>query len=589
MILVSPISVEQKNDSCQLLKNEFIDKEQIYSLDIIREFIGNSNSLKNSIWSFDVDPVAKLKQSKIKGLGNRQKLVIRLLHKEFFQYDNPFFMQQNYLANKIGCDRTRITKVINFLVKKGIIIKLTYKSKNDTESNILIPSIQYLQVLTNQNGNRFKSNVNILKEEQKACAVLVCKYLILGQSAVLISKLLKNNKKKNTIYKDIIYKNSIKEIKSTPYSNEAKNSSFKESPSGSNLETRHMKHKLNIKSKIIKHKLQYKKTNTLRDKFKKQNTLDADPLKQQFKKAFESAKEKDFDNFDYRTEKPLNTYISFEYDIDMLMHFKYADRYGTEYAEKEKKLRRFLIELAEADIPLNYKLSNVFIKQYNAVKHPKFTKTKISDESKTYINTVIVITHYLHFRCDGNIKMLLTAIKRLNSDGTHSKSLKYLRKWSALDFLLDHKNNGYMDTFLCENDKDFSGTVYHKKAKYPQAQEKWRDIFINVYHNNDRGEEDYKRYRNGLVTFLDNLIDTVIQEQRAMLGFKLTVASKRNGETFPILQEYLGYLMDNYGRGLLVKDIIEGVNWNNFINHRMRGEYGYTNFWHKLDKSQLVN
>jgi len=501
-------------------------------------------------------------------------------------------MRQSYLANKIGCDRTYITRILNFLVKKGLIIRLTYKSKNNTKINILIPSIQYLQILIDQNstGGTFRGDTNkgILKEEQRVCAVLVCKYLILGQSAVLVHKLLKNNGKNFTIYKYNIYNTSIKEIKSTSYSNEIKTISFKESPSGSNLEAKSMGHKLNIKSKIIRHKLKCKKTNTLRDKFKKQNTLDINPLKQQFMKAFESAKSKDFDNFDYRTEKPLNTYIAFEYDIDMQMHFKYADRYGTEYAEKEKKLRRFLIELAEADIPLNYKLSNIFLKQYNAVDHPKFTKTRIDKESKTYINTVITITHYLHFKCNGNIKMLLTAIKRLNSDGTYSKALKYLQKWSALDFLLDYKNNGYMDTFLCGDDKDFSGTVYHKKAKYPDAQMKWKNIFINAYHNNDRGEEDYKRYRNGLVTFLDNLIDTVIQEQRAMLGFKLTVASKRDGETFPILQEYLGYLMDNYGRGLLVKDIIEGVNWNNFINHRMRGEYGYTDFWYKLDKNQLV-
>jgi hypothetical protein len=73
---------------------------------------------------------------------------------------------------------------------------------------------------------------------------------------------------------------------------------------------------------------------------------------------------------------------------------------------------------------------------------------------------------------------------------------------------------------------------------------------------------------------LDRRIFQITDQNVDTCGFKLLIRAQRKPA---ILDEYFQYLKDiNCFRCV---EVINDLNWNNFVNHKMRGEYDYKNFW----------
>ena len=163
--------------------------------------------------------------------------------------------------------------------------------------------------------------------------------------------------------------------------------------------------------------------------------------------------------------------------------------------------------------------------------------------------------------------------------------LKYMKKWDILDFLLDFKNKGYFAKFLVSEDAEFGSLIFRRKPKYEQANVKFKEIYAqSLYPDNfKKGTELFDRYQFILTRFLDNMIDRVLSENRKLEGFKLTVPVRdAYEEKAPLMQEYIMFLCDFLGRKCSPTQI-ESY-WDAFVQNKMRGEYGYNNFWKRNKK-----
>jgi len=311
------------------------------------------------------------------------------------------------------------------------------------------------------------------------------------------------------------------------------------------------------------------------------------PLNSIFETLSELKERNNFECIDKNELLFINPYIYKKYNIDLNDLFKSIQEENINFIDADIKLRTMLLTLFCESIDFDFVISDSLINYFNSKENKKFTKTKVNKNkaTKKYLKCVILFTYYKNYICK-DISKLKIAIDRLDKHGLESQKFKFLKKWDILDFFLDAKDSGYISGFLEEDHWVFKNSLFNRKSKYEPAQAKWKSIFISSYENKDRGELDYKKHKSKLVLFLDWLIDCLMHDQRSLCGFKLTVPVKRNGSTIsemPVLQEYLLYIRQTLGRGLLVKDIVEIVNWHNFVNHRMRGEYGYEKFWKRLD------
>jgi hypothetical protein len=508
-------------------------------MDDLNDFVFHFNETEISPWNGINNPIAIFKKFGLRKFGKHQINVINYLNDKFFSTNRVFYAKQSFLAKELFTERTLINKALNALCRKGIIFKVdndTYDSKNNRV--VFLPSSKFLSKIV------IKKDKSAISVEERYCAVLARKYVELQNCAVLARKLLK--------YRCF----------SNPLGNIKDNNIYNIEVSTSYLRGFQPLEEERVTS--VRHKLSVKMPNDLQKVFN------------------ETSKDK------FRVLKPsqintLSKHISHRYGFDIKSLLKHADKPNTPYGERENKVRQQLLELLRDNVDIGYIDVDKAIRYFNSINHPRFQSTKIDKESKTYMQAVIAINHTIHYVCGGDYYLFKEGINNLKNYGLRSNIFVFTNKWTIIDFAADYKNKGYLQTF-CNNDGEVSFRVNRRKSNYPEAMEKWKDIFIERYTDETKGKNDFRKFESRLTIFLDKIIDTMVFEQRYLCGFKLTVPAN-NGA--PILAEYLAYLLDSFGSGFLVNDIVEHTNWLNFVNQKMRNEYGYKNFWVKLDKLEI--
>ena len=537
-------------EDSQLIKNKYLQKDnnqKDYNLqNDLNDYVYYFNQMKHSPWNESNNIFRIIKKFGIKKLGKCQKRIIDYLNINFFSKNRAFYAKHDFLSKQLGIDRRRISKALNVMCSKGLILKVDHKIHRMKNNRVVyLPSARFIA----KNNTNIKGTVDSagIDAELSDCALLRRKYVKLKSCSLLLRKLLEYKDFPNAI--GILKANNIISYKvSTTY--------LRVFQTQKDLEGTSMRHKL-----MIKGSLESELANTL-------------------------AKTK-LDNFRIllpRDIKILSKSIAKKYSLDLKHLFKFADKANTPYGGKQNRIRQQLIELLEAGIPIDYVSTDKAIKYFNSVDHPRFQKTTIKKNSQSYLYTAISVTHCMHFICKNDYLSLKDGINNLKGFGLRSSIFVFLNKWSLLDFVSDHKNKGYLDSF-CNGDGAVAFKVNQKVSRYPDAMQKWQEIFIEQYSNQEKGAKDFRKYESKLTTFLDALIDITIFENRYMSEMKLTVPTRVNGMLrAPLLKEYLVFLLDSFGSGFLVNDVVESTNWENFVQQRIRNEFGYKNFWVKLDK-----
>ena len=528
------------------------------------------NKSSFSIWTKNHDPLCELKKQNVKNLSIKQTQAIYFLH-SFFKKEKPVFFRLEKLAQKLDLSQSNVSRFLSSLENKNIISKINWKTGNKGHGYkvMLLPSSPNIVQKYIKEGTK-NSEINEHKHDFLKNFMFVCNS----------PKLLK----KNQSFLQVYYKLFIYTNISFNYFASQKNKRLMHDKIVQELKPSFcpLKEEKPMRYNLKRKTIDSIKKQSIKDKFaKKYSQIPCIPKR--IKNIIEvhktkPIKERTLNNIEIRA---LNQQISLKYNIDLKTLFPSADKISLNYEKVENKVRLMMFELLINNIDLDFTNSDILIDAFNNIKNKRFSKTQINIQNKTYLKTVIALTYQMSIE-NYSVDSLLLAIKRLNESECIHKKLLQISKINFLLFVSDIDDKSILEAYTKEDTIEFKNKIYARKSKYEESFKKFKYIFIDAYYKKETGERNFKRSSSALSSFLDNLIDKIKYRNLNLCGYKLTVSKNNN---LPLLKEYLMYIQDTQGK-LLTIDIVDNLNWINFVNHKMRNEYGYKNFFYPIDNQK---
>jgi hypothetical protein len=534
-------------------------------------------------WKKDNNPIYNLKKLGINKIGKSQKKVIYFLY-DFFKKGKPVFYNYENISNLLEINQTNISKLFQSLVDKEIIFKENFKNKNGGgEHQVLI-----LPNLPNLKDNFQKFLDTKLLEQNKES------YL-----NVQVETFCKHSKNKDffSSFSCRTFKAYISTLNTniSNFSLKTKHGSANRYKKSSYVclkpkEKKTMRLQLKCKTNSLTSNeslLQEKKIKNIKNNFaRRKKSLNKQETFVELSKFFESIKTKPKNKqyFDTRIINKLNYFVindfGFEYDIKSILNINNLD---TVVGLIDNKIVFKIFDLLKNDGKLTDINTKKIIDYYNSKNkegNKKITVTNINKDAKVFKKLNIIISHLMLKHSINDIKR---AIDRFDKN-TGITCFKYSKKVSLLDFLINYKDDPYLKVLLTEeDDRDIFPSLVEKKTKYEKTQKEWEKIFVSFYSDEEEGRKIFKRYKFNLINFVEDLIEKIVNDNLETCGYHLT--SDKN-ET-PILIEYIGYLMDNNlvkENFINIRELTNKMNWKNFIQDKMRSEYGLNNFFYKKRK-----
>ena len=298
----------------------------------------------------------------------------------------------------------------------------------------------------------------------------------------------------------------------------------------------------------------------------------------------------------------LSNYASSFYNFNVRSVFGQADKdqYQSNY---QKMVRHFFLKLIENKHPLLFEETEEAQQLWNKLGSggQKMQTTNILDTSGVYIQNVIALSHHdmccrllgsfvLDERPSTNTNTRVSSsasLKHVDLNTLFTRFQKYCRSTKQLTSMKQVSMGRFLfrlyidlDYFLIPDEHLFRSHFFVYESKHPAQFEKFKHIFLGSYSNKERAEQSFILFKSSLAQFLDRRIFQIKDQNVDMCDFKLLVKNKRKPA---VLNEYIQYLKDI--NNFRCVELINDLNWVNFVNHKMRGEYGYKTFWKERDSS----
>jgi hypothetical protein len=552
--------VEKNSFSYKEEKIELIEKCKIYC-----DFI---SSINNSPWQKYKNTIYEFKKGGITGLSSHQISMIHFLS-GFFKHGKPCYFKQNNIAKKLNISRTRVVKILNSLQEREIILKVNYRTGNIYSKHqvMILPNIPNLNSIV----DKILTTNGTYQTAHTVCSLLVCKS---SKSIMNFSPL---------YY--MIFKSSymfFKELNINIYGGSLRSLTESQIDSSNLKEKKPMRLQLKRKEIFDTPKIESK---NIREKFKRGKKYfdDSDKTINDLEEAIEEIKSKPINQrkIPLKIMNKLNYLIinkyGPEYGVEFL--FKSLKNIGTAAGNIDNALFMKFFDLIKYDAKLDYINTVKLIHCFNATKenNTKVRCMRVDKNTQEFKKVSIIVSALL---CHHPSEALFKSIERFSKYGNYSK-LRYCKQISLLPFLLNPREEDYLDVFMNEED---DGAVFSSlnsiNTKYSGIQADWKKIYMRMFPDPEDGKKYYKRNKYGLMKFLENIVETAQKDDLNLCGRHFAKKNKQGEES--IMKEYLIYLSDKFGKKdkvITMKLIVDFTNWMDFIQERMRDEYELNNFF----------
>lgn len=267
----------------------------------------------------------------------------------------------------------------------------------------------------------------------------------------------------------------------------------------------------------------------------------------------------------------IDNYVFFRYGLEFSKLFNMAEK-NYQISKNMKKVRYLFLQIIKENIDLDFSYTEKIQEYYNNKNQPFMQKTKIDHANTVFAFSAIVLSYFKNKKTNQMV-FERKIIDRFAENGQYE--LKFIGKKNVPLWELFCELHFSIPYYAHIDDRMFNSKKYRYKVKYPETLSEFKELYMNLHKNKEKAEYWFEIFENSLAKFLDIKVSQVTKQKMNVYNRHLT--KKYKGEN-PIMQDYMEYLLDN--NLLICSEIISDLNWINFVNQKMRGEYELKSFWY---------